>query len=184
MYPFHLRLGAGRSLSVDVTECADFPQLANIDYVRVYKKAGFQAMRLITPQVIGICSQPLDSPWDAGAAIKVSYYPGVEYEVILPDCTMPNGQDCFYINHADDNNEPDWACQKYWLLARQGTPAGTYTAVVRATYPDDRVEEVTVTVLVHNAAPPMPSNLFLTTDSEHYFYYPTTTIQANTLGYE
>ncbi|MCC7506700.1 MAG: family 16 glycosylhydrolase [Saprospiraceae bacterium] len=184
VYPFHLRLGAGRSLNVEVTECDDFPQVASIDYVRVYKKAGFQAMRLITPQVISICSQPPNSPWDDGDAIKVSYYPGVAYEVILPDCTMPNGQDCFYIDHTNDNNEPDWACQKYWLQARQGTPTGTYTAVVRATYPDGRVEQVSITVLVHNAAPPTPSNLFFTTDSNHFLYTPTTTIQANTLGYE
>lgn len=174
--PFDIRLNGSdnaHNQETNPSNCNNLPQFFDIDYVRVFQKAGTKAVKFtINPAKIALCAnnQCVTEYCDY---VKVNYFPGVTYQWD----THPN----FTISNESYNGGDN---ETFKIQVAPGTPPGTYQLTLRATFPCSGYQEVLpLEVKVQSGIPPTPTGIFLVTD-EINFYYAATNIMGNATSYE
>jgi beta-glucanase (GH16 family) len=169
--PFSVRLGSGSSSVGPGTpaDCDWLPAYFEIDYVRLWQKAGTQAIKL-TDNKISLCS---DLPWGDGTNVSVPLYPGAQY-------TWGSTP---YFNFGPSGFGSDCNCVGWWTTVVPGTPAGVYPVNLTVTFTGGYQEQVTLLIQVTSGTPPAPTNILVFNDNVQVYNFGVQ-IAPGTTGYE
>lgn len=174
--PFDIRFNSSNNphdSETNPSNCNNLPQYFDIDYVRVFQKAGTKAIKFtIDPASITLCSNN-ECVKEYCNFVKVNYIPGVTYQW-EPHANFTVTNESYTGNDVET----------FKVIVAPGTPPGDYQLKLKATFPcNGYQEELILKVKVMSGIPPTPSGIFLVTDDNN-FYYPGTYIAANTTSYE
>ena len=174
--PFNIRLSnGGNAHGTDPSGCENLPQNFEIDYVRVYQKAGKRAVNFMEHSgKITLCvDNTCHGNYQYCNWIPVNYYPGATYE-------------WEYSPHFEitDTSGASEDVERFTVKVNSGTPPGDYQLKLTVSFPcSDYEEELILHVKVVNDPPSAPYYISLFT-SDDYHYYPGTTIDGNSTSYE